>query len=117
MKHNISVQKQEWVDCTRYLFSTEGASVQLEIYPKPTQDGIRAYICRLWVDERYRRQGRAKALLDAAEAMARREGMATVSLAWNENDTPVWMLEYYRRRGYEDFEFGENYVLLKRALK
>lgn len=113
----IHIQKQTWKRVTIYLLTTEGASAQLEIYPEPSGDeDVRAYICKLWVEPKYRRKGLAKVLLDTAEELARREGMEAVSLEWYEPDTPRWMLDYYMERGYDEVAFCRGYALLKKVL-
>lgn len=113
----IHIQKQTWELMTLYLLTTEGGSAQLEIYPEPEGDyGVRAYICKLWVEPEYRRKGLAKALLDTAEELARREGMEAVFLEWYEPDTPRWMLDYYMERGYGEVAFSRGDALLKKVL-
>lgn len=113
----INIQKQTWQRLTLYLLTTEGASVQLEIYPEPEgKFKEQAYICKLWVEPEYRRKGIAKALLNTAEALARRNGMEAVFLDWYEPDTPRWMLDHYIERGYDDVAFADDNALLKKIL-
>ncbi len=97
----IHTQIQRWHFGTRYLLYTKGASVQLETFKTPQVyiDGT-ALIWALWVDEPYRRRGIAARLLDRAEELARSEGHEAVYLDWDGRDTPVAILEYYKRRGY-----------------
>lgn len=113
----IHIQKQTWETMTLYLLTTEGGSVQLEIYDKPCDDGVQAYICKLWVEEEHRRKGIATALLNTAEELARRENMAAVYLDWNGRVTPRWTLDWYCRREYDDVAFGKDNALMKLTLK
>lgn len=113
----IHIQKQTWEHMTLYLLTTDGGSVQLEIYDKPCDDGVQAYICKLWVDEEYRRKGIGTALLNTAEELARRENMTAVYLDWNGRVTPRWTLDWYFHRGYDDVAFGKDNALMKLTLK
>lgn len=112
----IHIQKQTWEHMTLYLLTTDGGSVQLEVYDKPCEDNVQAYICKLWVDEEYRRKGIATALLNTAEELARRENMTAVYLDWNGRETPRWMLDYYMERGYGEVAFSRGDALLKKVL-
>lgn len=113
----VHIQKQTWETMTLYLLTTESGSVQLEIYDKPYDDGVQAYICKLWVDEKHRRKGIATALLNTAEELARRENMDAVYLDWNGRVTPRWTLDWYFRREYDDVSFGKDNALMKLTLK
>lgn len=94
----ITIQKQTWLTRTIYLLTTEGGSVQLSVFKKQND----AFIHNLWVDEPHRRKGIATALLDAAEEIARHEGQKFVRTYWRDAESPDFMYDYYRRRGYED---------------
>lgn len=113
----IHIQKQTWEHMTLYLLTTDDGSVQLGIYDKPCEDNVQAYICKLWVDEEYRRKGIATALLNTAEELARRENMTAVYLDWNGRVTPRWTLDWYFRREYNDVAFGKDNALMKLTLK
>jgi len=95
------IQRQKWHDYTRYvIFDTSGGSVQLELYPEIQKFGGTAFIYALWVDKSCRRRGMAKRLLDRAEGIAKQEGHEAVMLEWELKDTPIEILEWYKRRGY-----------------
>ena len=113
----IHIQKQTWEHMTLYLLTTDGGSVQLEIYDKPCDDGVQAYICKLWVEEEHRRKGIVTALLNTAEELERRENMTAVYLDWNGRVTPRWTLDWYFRREYDDVTFGKDNALMKLTLK
>lgn len=121
----IHIQKQTWTKLTRYVLFTKGGSVQLEIYKEPRgARGVKAYLYALWVDPRHRRKGIAKALLNTAEEIARREGMDAVYLEWKREDAE-WpgenhaldIFRHYCDRGYDDVEFGRDCSLMKLTLK
>lgn len=113
----IHIQKQTWETMTLYLLTTEGGSVQLEIYNEPCDDGVQAYICKLWVEDEHRCKGIATALLNTAEELARREDMNAVYLDWNGRYSPQWTLDWYFRRKYHDVAYNEDNVLMKLTLK
>lgn len=113
----VQIQKQTWHSKTLYLLTTEGGSVQLDIYTQPQGEyGIPAFIHNLWVQPYCRKEGKAKELLDKAETIAHNRGVSAVYLEWEVADTPRWMLDHYIRRGYEELEFGDGYALLKKSL-
>lgn len=116
----VRIQKQTWDVFTRYLIVTGGGSVQMKLFKEPSDDyGCTAFIYALWVDSDQRRKGRAKTLLDLAEKIAAQEGHKEVFLDWSEKDTPVEILHWYLRRGYEEVAFSgrADYYLLKKSLK
>lgn len=96
----------------------EYASVQLELYSQGTDTsfGGTAFSYALWVDEPYRHEKRATALLDRAEQIAKETGHKSVHLEWVKADSPEAILEWYLRRGYEVIEYGERYCLLEKTL-
>jgi GNAT superfamily N-acetyltransferase len=57
------------------------------------------WIAALWVDETFRRQGIAEALIQQARAEARRCGFDKVYLCATESNSP-----YYRARGFTQIE-------------
>uniref|UniRef100_A0AAU8AY47 NAT SF protein n=1 Tax=Dulem virus 40 TaxID=3145758 RepID=A0AAU8AY47_9CAUD len=88
-----------------------------KLYGETCEDNVQAYICKLWVDEEYRRKGIGTALLNTAEELARRENMTAVYLDWNGRVTPRWTLDWYFRREYDDVAFGKDNALMKLTLK
>lgn len=105
---DIQIQKQVWSGMTRYIFWTDGASVQLELYDTPQKWGKTAFIYSLWVNEECRLQGKATVLLDVAERTAKQAGHKSVALEWEYKNTPHAILDYYIRRGYEQILFDGN---------
>jgi ribosomal protein S18 acetylase RimI-like enzyme len=114
---DIQEQTQNWHDQTRVILFTKNASVQLELYTQPRGDyGVTAYIWALWVNPSFRRRGHATALLYRAEKIARENNRKEVYLEWAAKDTPVDILQWYNRRGYQEVEFDDDKVLLKKDL-
>lgn len=114
----MQVQEQTWHDFTRYLIYTDGASVQLELYPDASYDTTTAYIYALWVDEPLRRKGLATALMDKAEEIAREECHKAVVLYWDKEATPKHVFDWYTRRGYtfKYRDYANNRVYLQKSL-
>lgn len=114
----INVQVQYWSELKRYLLITEGGSLQIEIYPDPRgEQGVRAFMYALWVDEKYRRKGIATRLIEKAESIVADERIRSVFLEWNPRDADREILEWYIRRDYYEVEFGKNGCLLKKYLQ
>lgn len=119
----IHIQKQRWeevIDKDLYLLTTDGGSVQLEIYDDadlfPDLHGDnRAYIFRLWVDEKQRKKGMANALLNTAEEIVRRNGIDAVYLN-HYKKAPRWIYDWYVRRGYKEVDCSEDEALMKLTL-
>ena len=70
-------------------------------------------ICRLSVEERHRRNGYGKMLLNEAENEARRLGANVVSLAVKKDS---FMLDWYQRIGYESLFSDSEYVTLYKKI-
>lgn len=113
----MKISKQTWHAFTRYLITADHGSIQIEVYNEELENGCKAFIWALWVDEEYRRQGIATRLIDKAEAICRDLGQEFVWLEWDERDTPREILDWYQRRGYNEVAFSETRSLLKKRLQ
>ncbi len=119
----IHIQRQRWeevIDKTLYLLTTDGGSVQLEIYDAPDlfpdlSGSNRAYIFRLWVEEGQRNKGIASALLNTAEEIVRRNGIDAVYLN-HYKKAPRWIYDWYVRRGYKEVNCSNEEQLMKLTL-
>jgi ribosomal protein S18 acetylase RimI-like enzyme len=115
-------QEQEWHDHRHLLLLSEfGVSVQAFIYNDPitiptTDVKIRAYICSLYVNESVRGHNHGSWALETMENMLRNTyGVDTVEIDWDERDSDLWILEWYKRRGYEEVtQFTHGVALVKR---
>jgi ribosomal protein S18 acetylase RimI-like enzyme len=112
----VHVQEQKWHNTTRVLLFDGVASVQMELYDEEQKWGGTAFIYALWVNKDFRRQGRAKKLLDIAESIIKQRGHKSAILEWDKRDTPYEVLDYYVSRGYNEFEFGKFSSVLKKEL-
>lgn len=112
------IQTQRWYDKTRYILIDECASVHLELYDIPQENDATAFIWALWTNPDCRRKGHARRMLERAEQIAAENGHDAVYLEWLQIDTPVEILFWYYRCGYQMQETSGNgdYVLLKKSL-
>lgn len=119
----IHIQKQRWeeiIDKDLCLLTTDGGGVQLEIYDDPDlfpdlSGSDRAYIFRLWADEKQRKKGIANALLNTAEEIVRRNGIDAVCLN-HYKKAPQWIYDRYVRRGYKEADCSNEEQLMKLTL-
>ena len=116
------IQHQHWSEDTRILITDEQnhGSVQVCIpnkaADKPTKYPADALIHNLWVDKAHRRHGVAKLLLESAEKEAKDNGAESVAVSWDKADSPLWVLRWYERLGYEEKEFSAQSSLLVKRL-
>lgn len=114
----LTVHRQEWHYCTRYLIFGRQGSVMLDIVkPNAIRRDYTALIWGLWVTEEARQFGLATDLISKAEEIAASLGHKEVALEWNRRDTPQWVLQWYNRRGYAERYFDDYGIMLFKELK
>ena len=110
------IQKQTWNDEIRILITDEEnhGSVQISIplYVSDIFGKADALIYALWVDVVYRRNGVAQHLLQIAEQQAKLNGVNTIGLEFNKDESDRFILYWYLRSGYKPFD-GESSLLIK----
>ena len=90
-----------WKTLRRQLgLARAGWAATLLSYPRYVAKSSEAYVERLVVSSEHRKQGMARALLDAAEALARESGKETVGLHVTGDN--VAALKLYETYGYEE---------------
>lgn len=90
-----------WRTLSRHLgFPRAVWATTLLSYPRYTSSSREAYIERLVVSPQYRNRGMARALLLAAEKLARESGKETVGLHVSGNNIPA--LKLYESEGYAE---------------
>ena len=90
-----------WKTLRRHLgFVRAGWAATLLSYPRYVANSSEAYVERLVVSGEQRNRGMARALLDAAEALARESGKETVGLHVSGGN--VAALKLYESYGYEE---------------
>lgn len=114
-------QTQHWPGFDRVIISdTEmRASVQIEFYNEPCEDGTTAYLYALWVNKDWRDSGYATRLMEEAERIAKERGHKEIVLDYSTWEAPQWVKSWYERRGYEEWRFksserGTIYYLKKK---
>ena len=111
------IQKQIWKDEIRILITDEEnlGSVQISIplYVSDIFGKADALIYALFVDDTHRRYGVAKRLLQLAEQQAKLNGVETIGLEFNKDDSESFVLEWYLKNGYKPFS-KESCLLIKK---
>lgn len=111
------IQKQTWNDEIRILITDEEnlGSVQISIplYVSDIFGKADAIIYALWVDIPHRRHGVAKRLLQLAEQQAKLNGVKTIGLEFNKDESDSFVLDWYFRSGYKPFNKKSNLLIKK----
>lgn len=111
------IQKQTWKDDIRILITDEEhlGSVQISIplYVSDIFGKVDALIYALFVDETHRRCGIAKHLLQLAEQQAKQNGVKTIGLEFNKDESDRFVLYWYLRSGYKPFDKKSNLLIKK----
>ena len=111
------IQKQIWKDEIRILITDEEnlGSVQISIplYISNIFGKADALIYALWVDVVHRRQGVAQHLLQLAEQQAKLNGVKTIGLEFNKEESDRFVLDWYLHSGYKLFDKKSNLLIKK----
>ena len=112
------IQKQTWKDEIRILITDEEhlGSVQISIplYVSDIFGKADAFIYALFVDDTHRRCGVAKHLLQLAEQQAKLNGVKTIGLEFNKDESESFILKWYLKNGYKPFISKESNLLIKK---
>jgi GNAT superfamily N-acetyltransferase len=98
-----------------YSVSEQVGVVELAVYKHGEHEG-EALVWNLYVDEDHRRKGLARTLMDEAHKTAKHLGAKVTTLEWSLKESPYWVIDWYRRLGYDEKEFGPGNALMKRLL-
>lgn len=111
------IQKHTWRDEIRILITDEEhlGSVQISIplYVSDIFGKADALIYALWVDVVYRRNGVAQHLLQLAEQQAKLNGVKTIGLEFNKEESDRFVLDWYLRSNYKPFDEKSNLLIKK----
>lgn len=111
------IQKQTWKDEIRILITDEEhlGSVQISIplYVSDIFGKADALIYSLFVDDTHRRCGVAQHLLQLAEQQAKLNGVKTIGLEFNKDESESFVFEWYLNNGYKPFS-KKSSLLIKR---
>ena len=111
------IQKQIWNDEIRILITDEEnhGSVQISIplYVSDIFGKADALIYSLFVDKNHRRNGVAQHLLQLAEQQAKLNGVKTIGLKFNKEESDRFVLDWYLRSSYKPFNKKSNLLIKK----
>ena len=111
------IQKQTWKDEIRILITDEEhlGSVQISIplYVSDIFGKADALIYSLFVDKNHRRNGIAQHLLQLAEQQAKLNGVKTIGLKFNKEESDRFVLDWYLRISYKQFDKKSNLLIKK----
>ena len=111
------IQKQTWKDEIRILITDEEhlGSVQISIplYVSDIFGKADSLIYALWVDVVYRRNGVAQHLLQLSEQQAKLNGVKTIGLEFNKEESDRFILDWYLRSNYKPFDEKSNLLIKK----
>jgi hypothetical protein len=103
----IHIQKQKWKNETRILIVAidTNSSVQISIpsYDSSISGKADALIYALFVGKNHRRCGVGNFLLHLAEKQAMFNGVKTIGLEFDKEESPDYILDWYLRRGYKPY--------------
>lgn len=114
-----SYQIQDWYHVRRYLISEV---LMLDVYgtlhldiPKqhekendPFWKDYDGFVWALFVDDIARNTGLAKKMMREAETLCVMAGCRTVGLRWDDRESESWVLDWYKRMGYEEIRVEED---------
>lgn len=119
------IQEQIWKGWRRVLYVPEGvvysSSVQIDI-PDADSTSFKeeikadAFIYALWVDKEGRKKRLGTQMLNMAETIAQEHGCKSASLEWTEGEAPEWVMQWYKRRGYENVAHNGDTWLMRKEL-
>lgn len=99
------IQKQTWKDEIRILITDEknlgSVQISIPIYVSDIFGKADALIYALYVDTTYRRKGVAKHLLQLAEQQAKLNGVQTIGIEFDKEESESFVLDWYFRSGYK----------------
>jgi ribosomal protein S18 acetylase RimI-like enzyme len=116
------IQHQHWEDSIRILVTDEQHHDSIQAFiphrteDKPLDGEADALIYSLWVDEVHRGREVAKHLMEAVEKELKYCGVETVAISWDGRDSPLWVLPWYERLGYEEKALGHQCSTLLKLL-
>ena len=111
------IQKQTWNDEIRILITDAEnhgpVQISIPLYVSDIFGKADAIIYALWVDVVYRRNGVAQHLLQLAEQQAKLNGVKTIGLEFNKEESDRFVIDWYLRSGYKQFDKKSNLLIKK----
>ena len=109
------IQYQKWKDEIRILITDEQnyGSVQVSIpcYDSKISGKADALIYSLYVDSGCRERGVATKLLQSAERQAKLNGVQTIGIEFDKDESESFVLKWYLKNGYKPFDKESNLLI------
>ena len=102
---------QHWNNKERLIIVCDEGSVFVDITVSPNKLDRKAFIWGLNVYPDYRGMGFGSSLLKYTEDCVKKQNIDKVELEW-EASSPLWVYNWYVRKGYKEIEFNEGYSRL-----
>ena len=114
--------KAEWTDCDNYVLTlfesgltAPVGTLTLQVFK--TEHKGDAYLWNFHVLPICRGKGYGRKLLDRALKIARENHCRRAVLDWDGRDTPLWVYDWYTRRGFDESKIGRGCAQMVKPLK
>lgn len=123
----MRINIQEWqqrplfehpYEVTRYILTTAHGAGILETFsrPLPHLNDATAFFWSLQVDQAFRCEGIAAAIIETAERIAAEEGCPKIALEYYPKVTEKFVREWHERRGYNATIISDDCFLMEKQL-
>ena len=112
----MNIYTQYWNNKERLIIVCDYGSVFVDITISPNKLDKKAFIWGLNVNPDFRGIGVGSSLLKFAEDCIRKKSINKVELEWESSSSPLWVYDWYIRKGYEEIDFSEGYSRLQKTL-
>lgn len=107
----MNIYTQHWDNKERLIIVCDKGSVFVDITISPNKVDKKAFIWGLNVDPEFRGMRFGSSLLKYAEDCVKEQNIDKIELEW-EASSPLWVYDWYVRKGYKEIEFSEGYSRL-----
>lgn len=111
----MTIYTQYWGNKERLIIVCDYGSVFVDITISPNKIDRKAFIWGLNVCPDSKGMGWGNSLLKCAEGSVRERLINKVELEW-EYSSPLWVYDWYVRKGYKEIEFSEGHSRLCKTL-
>lgn len=109
------IQKQTWKDEIRILITDEenygSVQIYIPLYVSDIFGKADALIYALYVDSGCRERGVATKLLQSAERQAKLNGVQTIGIEFDKDESESFVLKWYLKNGYKPFDKESNLLI------
>ena len=111
----MNIYTQYWDNKERLIIVYDYGSVFVDITISPNKLNKKAFIWGLNVNPDFRGMHFGSSLLKYAEDCVKEQNIDKVELEW-EASSPLWVYDWYIRKGYKEIDFSEDYSKLCKTL-